>query len=112
MNGRQTEALSKSWNGEDTSKIFQRLELSKGSFQTPRWHVLFLGKVKLGKPPVDALAPKEEDIVIVSDDAIHKARIIQPGTLGFCLYGRNDVRDAKHLEQLLTLSIHGTCGIV
>lgn len=56
--------------------------------------------------PVDMPGSKEEDIIVVGDYAVNKAVGIQPGALGLCFAGRNDVRQPKQLQQLLTVSIH------
>ena len=50
-------------------------------------------------PPVHAAGAKEEGIVIIGDHAIHQTVGVQPGALGLCLLGGDDVGHAKHLGE-------------
>ena len=58
------------------------------------------------------LAAEEEDVVVVSHDAVDEAVLVQPGALGLRLNGSNDVRQPEHLQQLLALAVHVAGGRV
>jgi hypothetical protein len=53
--------------------------------------------------PIYMGRPKKKGIIVIGDYAIDKAIFIEPSTLRLCLRWRDDVRQAKVLQQLLAL---------
>jgi hypothetical protein len=52
---------------------------------------------------IDVSGAKEERVVVVRHDAVHQARRLQPRALRLGLGGRDDVGQAKVLQQLLAV---------